>query len=75
MAMLCLHSQGQYASEYQLLETAEGENALVLASCLQASHRHLVSHCENRMLDYKGHWPDPVVSSYVLNPFQRLLFC
>lgn len=27
--------------------------------CFQDLHKHLVGNCENRMLDYLGHWPDP----------------
>uniref|UniRef100_A0A670J4H1 WW domain-containing adapter protein with coiled-coil n=1 Tax=Podarcis muralis TaxID=64176 RepID=A0A670J4H1_PODMU len=39
-------------------------SAVRLRSCLRASHKHLLGHCENRMLDYMDHFPDPAGTSY-----------
>lgn len=68
MAALCLHGQKQYSSKFQLQETAGGEIAVVLKSCLLASNGHLVDHCENRTLESVDHLLGPAglfLCSYV----------
>lgn len=55
MVMLCLTSYRHHASEYQLLETSEGESAIACGSYGWAFNRHLIGLCENRrMLNYMG---------------------
>lgn len=49
--MFCLHSWGQYASQYQLLGIPHGERAVARRSCLWTFHWHMVDQYENRMLD------------------------
>lgn len=63
--MFCLHYQRHCASEYQLLEIAGEQSAVVLVSCLQVTYTHQIGQCEKRKLDEMGHHPD-TVGSYVL---------